>query len=228
MPEHRYELIGVGLYSIAEAARLTGIPAATINRWVNGYVRVRHGHRVEHDAVTPSSLPKIEDRVALSFRDLMEVHFIGKLRELGIGWAEIKRTVDLAREILATDHPFGSLKFKTDGRLVFAQIEKSGVFLLRDRQFAFGVVFGPSLFAELEYEGGAVARWRPEAGSRIVVLDPKRSVGKPIVDEFDVQTRVIASAVAAEGSATRIAEWFDIPLPAVRAAVDYERQLLAA
>ena len=71
--------------------------------------------------------------------------------------------------------------------------------------------------------------WRPEAGRKVVVLDPERSFGKPILDEFDIQTQVIARAVAAEeGSEKRVADWYDIPVPAVQAAVHFERQLLAA
>jgi uncharacterized protein (DUF433 family) len=228
MSEQRFDLIGVGLYSIPEAAKLTGIPAATIGRWVKGYARARHGKLIEHPAVAPSSLPKIDDAVALSFRDLTEVRFIGKLRALRVSWPEIRRTVDLAQELLKTRYPFGSLKFKTDGKQVFAEIEKSGA-LLRSRQFVFATVFEPSLFAELEYEGGVVARWRPEAGRNVVVLDPERSFGKPILDEFDIQTQVIARAVAAEeGSERRVADWYDITVPAVQAAVHFERQLLAA
>jgi uncharacterized protein (DUF433 family) len=227
MAVRHFYLIGVGLYSVPEARRLTGIRPATINRWVKGYVRRRYGTPVEHPALTPSSLPRIGDKVALSFRDLMEVRFIAKLRELTVSWAEIKRTVEMARAILDTPYPFGSLMFKTDGQKVFAEMVKGGA-LLRGRQFAFGAIFEPSLFAELEYEAGQVARWRPDAGKNVVVLDPHRSFGKPLLDEFDIQTRVIAATVNAEGSAARVAEWYDIPVSAVRAAVDYERQLLAA
>jgi len=223
----QYELIGVGLYSIGEASRFTGVPANTVSRWVRGYARRRKGERVEYPPLMPPSLPPIDDKVALSFRDLMEVRFVGKLRALKVSWSEIDRTVATAQEILQTRYPFGSLVFKSDGARVFAELEKGGR-LLRDRQFAFGVVFEPSLFAELEYEAGQVVRWRPSTGSNVVVLDPRRSFGKPLLDEFDVQTRVVAAAVEAEGSAARVAEWYDIPLQAVRTAVSYERQLLAA
>jgi len=222
-----YELIGVGLYSIGEAARFTGVPATTVSRWVKGYARRRHGERVEYPPLMPPGLRLIDDKVALSFRDLMEARFVGKLRALRVSWSEIDRTVTTAREILKTPYPFGSLVFKSDGARVFAELEKGGR-LLRDRQFAFGVVFESSLFAELEYEAGQVVRWRPSAGSNVVILDPRRSFGKPLLDEFDIQTRVVAAAVEAEGSATRVAEWYDIPLQAVRTAVSYERQLLAA
>ena len=223
----RYELIGVGLYSVGDAARFTGVSATTVSRWVKGYARRRQGERMEYPPLMPPSLEPIDGKVALSFRDLMEVRFVGKLRTLRVSWSEIDRTVSTARDILKTPYPFGSLVFKTDGARVFAELEKGGR-LLRDQQFAFGVVFEPSLFAELEYEAGQVVRWRPSAGSNVVVLDPGRSFGKPLLDEFDVQTRVVAEAVEAEGSSARVAEWYEIPLQAVRTAVSYERQLLAA
>jgi uncharacterized protein (DUF433 family) len=226
MAQH-YELIGVGLYSVGEAAQFTGVPATTIARWVKGYARRRRGDRVEYPALMPSSLEPLEGKVALSFRDLMEVHFVGKLRALKIAWSEIESTVLTARDICKTPYPFGSLVFKTDGHEVFAQLEKGGR-LLRNRQFAFEAVFAPSLFAELEYEAGHAVRWRPGIGANVVVLDPRRSFGKPLLDKYDVQTRVVAAAVTAEGSEARVADWYDIPLQAVRAAVSYERHLLAA
>jgi uncharacterized protein (DUF433 family) len=171
----------------------------------------------------------MEGKVALSFRDLMEVHFVGKLRALKIAWSEIEDTVLTARDICKSPYPFGSLVFKTDGREVFAQLQKDGgSSLLRKGQFAFEAVFEPSFFAELEYEAGHAVRWRPSSGSNVVVLDPRRSFGQPLLDEYDVRTRVVASAFNAEKSEARVADWYDIPLQAVRVAVSYERHLLAA
>jgi uncharacterized protein (DUF433 family) len=223
-----FELIGGGLYSIPEAARLTKVPAVTINRWVRGYARRRQGEKVEYPAIMPSSLDPIDGRFALNFRDLMEVRFVGKLRDLKISWSEIRNTVLTARDICESDYPFGSLTFKTDGRKVFARLQQTnGINLLRQRQFIFEEIFEPSLFAELEYEGGRAVRWRPSSGLRVVVLDPGRSFGQPLLDEYDVRTSVVATSVEAEGSEERVADWYDIPLQAVHAAVSYERYLMA-
>ena len=40
-----YLYIGHGVYSVAEAARLTGVPASTIRRWTRGYSYPRNGFR---------------------------------------------------------------------------------------------------------------------------------------------------------------------------------------
>ena len=62
-------LIGVGLYSPAEAGRLLRVPAAKIARWLRG-------HRISYHEYKPLWTPQIEledGRIYLSFRDLMEV-----------------------------------------------------------------------------------------------------------------------------------------------------------
>ena len=222
-----FSLIGVGLYSVPEARRLTKIPAATINRWVRGYARRRDSERVQYPALVSPELPEIDDEVAVSFRDLMELRFINRLRQLEIPWREIKLTVETARDLYKTPHPFGTRRFAADGRKVFAKIDRAGT-LMRANQLSFEEMFQPSLFAELEYEGGEVARWRPEAGSNIVVLDPARSFGKPLVDEFGIPTAALAAAVAAEGDVERVADWYDVPERVVQIAVAYEQHLLAA
>jgi uncharacterized protein (DUF433 family) len=225
--EHDFQLIGVGLYSVPEARRLTGMPSAAINRWVRGYARRRDGERVEYPPLVPPELPVIEDETAISFRDLMELRFINRLRALDISWLEIRHTVETIRELMQTQHPFTTRRFKTDGKRVYAVLAKEST-LLRRRQLAFGAVFERSLFAELEYEGETVARWRPESGGNIVILDPARSFGKPIVDEYDVPTRTLAAAVRAEGSIDRVADWYDVPPHVVRTALAYEQYLQAA
>src|SRR5258708_6154650 len=116
------------------------MPAPAINRWVRGYARRRAGERVEYPALVAPGLPRIEDEVALSFRDLMELRFINRLRALSVPWPEIKDTVDTARELLKTQHPFTTRRFKTDGRSVYAVLAKEGT-LLRRRQLAFAQVF---------------------------------------------------------------------------------------
>jgi uncharacterized protein (DUF433 family) len=63
--------------------------------------------------------------------------------------------------------------------------------------------------------------------SGIVVLDPRRSFGQPIVNDEGVSTRVLAGAVQAEQSIERVAEWFEVKPASVRAAVDFENQLAA-
>ena len=73
-----------------------------------------------------------------------------------------------------------------------------------------------------------VARWFPLGASRnTIVLDPARAFGRPIVASGGVPTEVLAQAVEVEGSVERVAKLYEVPLPAVRDALAFQRQLAA-
>ena len=227
--EPEFKFIGKGLYSLREARRLTGVPGPTLTRWVKGYARRRKGEQIVYDPLLAPSLPQLDEQIALSFRDLIELRFINRLRELKVPWSEIKATIEAARGLLDTDYPFGTRRFATDGRRLFSEVVDRPGFLLRLRtnQITFDRLFSPNLYSEIEFEKDEAVRWRPEAGRRFVVLDPRRSFGKPILDEHGIPTAVLASAVRAEDSIERVADWFELPDDAVQAAVDFERKLAA-
>ena len=102
MAEYLY--IGHGVYSVAEAARLTGVPASTIRRWTRGYSYTRNGFRHELPPVFAST--EAEEGPILRFVDLIEVRALRGFREKG------GTVVDLAHCFAqgSSDHgPFASV-----------------------------------------------------------------------------------------------------------------------
>ena len=224
-----YQFIGKGLYSVAEARRLTRVPGPTLARWVKGYARRRKGERKDYAPILDASLPKLEGQIALSFRDLVELRFVNRLRELKVSWFEIKATIDRAREILQTPYPFGTYRFATDGRRLFSEIIDKPGFLLRIRtnQITADRLFSPDLYAEIEFEHGDAVRWRPEAGKSLVVIDPGRVFGKPIFDKYGIPTSLVKKMWEAEESIQRAADWFEISDESAEAAVAFELKIAA-
>lgn len=221
-------LLGVGIYSIPEVARLTGVPARTVSRWVKGYRYDYRGEQRSSKPVWTHQLPVIEGTVALGFRDLIEVRVVHAMREAGVGWKTIRRAQDHAREILQTPNPFASGKFKTDGRRIFTYVgtetgERSLIDLSQS-QYAFRRFLEPYL-VDVEFNDKAEAsRWWPLGSRRSVLLDPERSFGQPIVRQ-GVPTAILAAAAKAEGSPEAVADWYELPLRAVRDAVEFEQRL---
>ena len=62
-------VIGKGVYSVAEAARLADIPAARISRWLRGRQRVYRGENVFDPPLWVPELPDIDGVLHLTFRD---------------------------------------------------------------------------------------------------------------------------------------------------------------
>ena len=97
--------------------------------------------------------------------------------------------------------------------------------LVRD-QFEFQAVVAPLLSDVLDYDDTETPRrWWPLTHKRLVVIDPQRRFGQPIVVKEGLPTRLLARAVANEGSAASVAWWYEATEQAVRDAVEYETSL---
>jgi uncharacterized protein (DUF433 family) len=226
--------VDVGVYTVPQAERLTGVRGARIRRWLRGYEFEQGGKRRRSGAVWKAQLPPIEEELALGFLDLMEVRFVDAFLKAGLSLVKIRRAAKLARELVGRDHPFSTQKFKTDGRRIFAELTREGTdgktMLDLDRsQFGIYDVIVPSLLKGVEFDDeGQAARWRPfESDTPLVVIDPRRQFGQPIVDESGIQTSVLADAVKAEGSIDAVARWFETSSEAVKQALEFELRLAA-
>ncbi len=234
---------GTGIYTLPEAARLINVQSRDLRRWLFGY---EHTRKVAGDRVRAFSKPLWETQLAgedfddrvIGFRDLLEVHFVGEFRRQGVHLLVIRRCLEHAREILQTDYPFSSCRFRTDGKTIFAQAlrdvaseEEGDMIDLRNQQFVIKDVIRPSLYAGIDYANDEQhpARWFP-CGKRLpVVLDPQHQFGRPIVVGNNVPTDTLYASYLAEGgtseAARRTSRIYDVPLKSVEAAVSFEESL---
>jgi uncharacterized protein (DUF433 family) len=224
------ELLGLGFYSVTDAARLLRMPARNIRRWLAGYSFARDGDSHHVPPLWTPDLPRADGQIELSFRDLIELRFVNAFVGAGVGLLAIRNCLHYAREVVDSDRPFSTSKFRTDGRTIFlesAGADEAKLLDLKRHQFAFKNIVERT-FKDLDLEHDEVARWRPFRGKASIVVDPERSFGQPIAASTGVPTIAIADSVEAEGSAERTAAIFDIPVSVVRDAVRFERELRAA
>ena len=226
------DLLGVGLYSIREAARISRVPAEHIRRWLWGSRSVAGGEIRESSVPlwTPE-LPALDHARALSFRDLVEVQFVHRFRQEGLSLQSIRKTIGVAAKLLQESYPLSSVKFKTDGKTILAQViepgERGYVFDLATGQYLLEFILD-YLYDALEYsEFDDLVRWWPLGKDRRVVIDPRRSFGRPIIEE-GVPTAILAGSFKAEGSVVAVARWFEIPERSVEDALDFEHSRAAA
>jgi len=173
------------------------------------------------------------DEHAITFVELMELHFIKLFRGEGVSMQTIRRASAAATAKFSTSYPFSVKRFDTDGRTIFATMMKdeSDTVLVEDLkscQYVFDQIVKP-FFRKLEFRGTQdVVRFWPMEKKGRVVLDPERKFGKPIDAASGVPTKAIYDAVFAGGgqSPRDVARWLDIPIQAVEAAVAFENSLL--
>lgn len=225
-----YAYLGVGIYSVPEAARLTGLAPQRIRRWVRGY-RYRQGDQTrEKEPLWQTQHSAIDDELSLGFLDLMEVRFVNAFVELGVSLQSIRRAIEKASTYFDDNHALCHYEFLTDGRTIFlsaAEDEDDPELLdLVRSQFAFKKILQPYLRG-LEYEDQMLARWWPLGRRRSVVIDPARSFGRPIGARSSVPTDLLAKAVTREGNVELVSRWYDVSLREVADAVAFEKSLAA-
>lgn len=221
------DLIGVGLYTPAEASRLLDIPSGKIVRWLRG-------HEVNgrwYDRLWRPQIDIGDGHVYLGFRDLMEMRTAHAFMAVGVSADMIRRAIEEARKYVDDERPLSTTQFRTDGRSIFLEIaDKSGDPRLLDlfkHQFAFKRIVEASLKG-VEFEGIAPSRWWPLTKERKILIDPDRSFGQPIEAETGIPTATLAAAVRAEGSVEAAARLWLAPIQAIKRAIRFEEQSLAA
>jgi len=232
VPVHRREphFLNTGLYTVSEAARLTRIPAGKIRRWIRGYT-FRKGESVRHsDAVWQTEIKPLDDKAALSFRDLLELRFVDAFIKAGVSWVTMRRAHTKAQEELKTTHPFCSKRIATDGKnILLKQAEEDSdealINLVTDQREFSRIV--QDFLKELEFSGDDIVWW-PLGKNRQIVVDPRRNFGQPTVAKSGVPATTLARSVKANSSIDIVARWYEAQRDEVRDAVEFEDSLAKA
>ncbi len=232
----RHSLVGTGLYSTYEASRLVGVDLRSVRRWLKGSSR-----RTKHGIRTTPPLwllqywddEEIGDRYVLGFKDLMELRVVAKLVAQGVSLLTIRAAIAIAQEQIGP-YPLQSRRFLTDGKRIFMDIvgvggQPSRLLDVQARQLVLDAVIRPSLFDGVEFDGeGNSLRWFPVPNERVIVLDPARCFGKPILLRTNVATDTLSLSHRAEkGNTEFVARIWRVTPEEVMAAVAFEEGLAA-
>jgi hypothetical protein len=223
------DLLGVGLYTIGEVARLAEVIPARVRGWVQGYAQGVGKPR--RSPVIDRRLPDLEGKTALSFRELIEVRFVRHFLRAGVSWHVLRRAAHEARRELLGDDG-ARLRFSTDGVTVFADaLAEAGDRRARDlvaNQYVLLTIMEQSLQSEFDLDSDSLIRaWTPRRETPLVVVNPSRSFGRPIV-EPGLPTSTLTGALSAEhGDTGLVAAIFDTTEEAVRQAAAFEMTLAA-
>jgi uncharacterized protein (DUF433 family)/DNA-binding transcriptional MerR regulator len=224
------DLLNTGLYTVPEAARLTRISAGKIRRWIRGY-NFRSGQSVHHsDAVWETDIKPLDNKVALSFRDLLELRFVDAFIQAGVSWVTMRRAHAKAQEELQTTHPFCSKQIATDGKSILLQqaeedSDQALINLVTEQQEFTRIV--QEFLKELEFSGDDIVWW-PLGKQRNIVVDPKRNLGQPTLVKSGVPSTTLAHSVKVNSSVELVASWYEVQQVEVRDAVEFEASLAQA
>lgn len=234
MAGNGFHFIGVGLYSVPEASRLSRVSTWRIRRWLRGYTFPVKGGRGASPPVVTSTLPPIDGVVTLTFLDLLEVRLVDAFISAGVKWRTLREAHANAQAALGP-YPFSRGRFVTDGRSIFeGLVHNTGrsdlAFVdIVTKQTLFRDAVAPYLATlKVSRDDGQATEWWPLGKNRRVVVDPARSFGQPIVSREGVPTATLVKAYKVEKSIRQVARWFEVQERSLRDAIEFESSLAAA
>ena len=216
------ELLGVGIYTVPEAARLTGMNGRKIHRWLGGYTgRDRRYHPVWQSQI------ESDDALYLGFADLIELRAAQTFLDEGVAASTIRKAIAAARAIVDVERPLSDARLRTDGCAIFLEIaceeEDNKLIELTRGQHVFASIVEQSL-KNVEFVDDRPILWWPGSRRSGVVLDPARSFGQPIETETSIPTYILANAARTEGGVAEAARALGVSRRAVERSVSFEER----
>lgn len=213
-------ILGAGIYSPREAARLIGGTPQEVRRWTRG--------SGASGPVWTAHYQFLNDATEVSFLDLIELRVVRALRLADVPMQAVRYAITLAQEKFGIERPLSSVRFKTDGvEILMDAVESDGEFVSlskrRPGQKVFSRIVDQSV-SDLEYEGARVTRWRPKFAEH-VVIDPQRAFGAPMIDEAAISTEVLYREWKRARDFKYVSRLYEIDAGLVRDAVSYEENL---
>lgn len=218
------------LYGVPDAARIVRVPAETVRSWVfgRGYA-TRGGDRHWPALVKPAD----RDGRRLSFTNLVELHVLSVLRGKKVRVEQIRSATRFIRDEMGTEHPLADVDTHTDS--VDLYVEYLGRLINASRSQAELRPLVEQYLQRIDRdERGLARRLFPltrdgtDVGPQLVVIDPARRFGRPVLIGANVETSVIGERFRAGDSTGALAADFGVGEDSIEEALRFEATLRRA
>jgi len=215
-------------YGIPEAAGYLRLPVSTLRAWLLG-----QRYRVGDQPKFFKPVIDIADRKErqLSFINLVEAFVLaGIRREHEIPLPKVRKAVDYLRRTFNTTRPLAHEQFETDGIDLFVEKMGSLIGATQEGQIQMRDIIRDRLERVHRDPKGVPEKIvlfparRERAQSADVVIDPRLSFGRPVLDRFGVRTAILAERFDAGDDIDVLARDYSAPPEAIQNAIRCERR----
>lgn len=218
----RYPRLGQGVYTLAEAAKLTRLGGNRVRHWFKD-----RADQAGRGPVFASDFAPRHGEYAISFLDLVDVCVVGQLRAFGVSMATVRSAYEALGQQLSTAHPFCHSDLYTDGKKIFLSAadvvgDETLSEIVSQQQFFLSV---KERLVQIEYcdRTKLATRWFVANG---IVVDPGIAFGKPVVRSTGKSTYIIYQCYRANNKDVELAaELFGLTEDDVHNAVEFEKRL---
>jgi uncharacterized protein (DUF433 family) len=208
-----------GIYTMTEAARLIELHPARIRDWFDGRDK-SPVFKADYEA----------SEKLISFLDLIDALVATKLIERGFSVQALRTVYHRLEKNFKCLHPFAHKELLTDGHSIFvrelSETGEEGLIESLNNQRMFPKIMKPFL-EKIEYDSVSqlASRWNIDKG---IIIDPKLCLGKPVVKNIFVSTRILSREYLANNrNAKLVASWYEVQPKDVTAAFRFEQRLAA-
>ncbi len=208
-------------YSLAEASHYLAIPISTIRYWSAG-----------REGVSEALLRAAQySPLALSFRNLVELHVLGAIRRrFAVSMPSVRKSLNYLKKQFDADRPLLAYEFETNGLHLFVERYGQLINATLQGQAEMREVLAASLRRIERDDHGIPIRLFPftrnemQNAPRMVVIDPDISFGRPVIAGTGIPTREIAARFKAGESIKELARDYGRPLEEIDEAVRCEQR----
>jgi uncharacterized protein (DUF433 family) len=211
------------VYGASQVDRLLSLTPGTARRWIDGYTRAGRFY-------PPVIRPEHTGDELVTWGEFVETRLLAEYRGKNVPMIRMRPAIIRLRDLFGTHYPLAHARpFVTGRELVLSA--QDDVALDASLRIVLVVRTGQTVLAEpaqhfidsVEFGKGddpAVERVRPREGNGLVVIDPLRQFGEPVVRS--VPTEVIAEQIRAGDRLDMVADLYELSRDEVEAAVRYE------
>ncbi len=218
-------------YGIPEAAGYLRLPVSTLRAWLLGQ-RYRVG------SAPKFFRPVIEIADAkhrqMSFINLAEAFVLaGIRREHGVPLQHVRKALDYVRKLFRSRRPLAEERFETDGVHLFVRRFGELVGVSQDGQMLMESMLRERLALVKHDPKGIPEKLvlfpapKDKKQSADVVIDPRLSFGRPVLDGLGVRTSILFERFMAGDDVPDLARDYDAPPEAIQNAIRCELRAAA-
>jgi uncharacterized protein (DUF433 family) len=216
-------VLSSGVYTVPDAARILGLSLPKLRRWLKDSEAGALKNAPARYGITALGIEGEGSSKHMDFLSLIELYTVMRLRELGVSFSKIRK----AREDLATrlgvKHPFATQSLFVDGAKLLTENDNLLYELGTNGQIAIRKILEP-FWNRVDFEESSLIakQFHPHGRDHHVVVDPRRSFGRPVVTGTSVTTEALASLFHGGESIEGLSQQFDLTEAEISDALAFE------
>lgn len=200
------------LYSLNEAADIVAMPSSTLHSWARG-ITYKGVDGVQHSSPAVVTTTRSGRGSVVPFVGLAEAYVLAAFRHAGVPMQRIRPALHRLETEFSLAAALTSEQLKTDGAEVLWDYGREsgdqglaeGLVVVRNGQHVFRDVIANYL-RTITYEGGRVSMIRLPQYAPVVVVDPRRNFGAPMLADGAIRVVDVRNRVRA-GEAPQSVAW---------------------